>query len=337
MANCHALAMAMRPHFQRLVEKIRMLPPLSAAFVYPCDRDSLQLALSGAFAGYLAPMLVGPEGRIRDAAAKAGLDISRLTIVNTADQPRAAGLRAAEIARARKVSALVKGNMSDGDLLAPVAAPESGLRTDRRLSHAYFVDLPGRPNGILVADALLNIAPNLAAKRDIVGNTIDLAAALGIAAPNVALLAAMDVVTPAFPSTADAAALKKMAAQGMFHGAIVDGPLTADSALSAEAARANGVTSEVAGRPDILIAPTMEAASMVLRTLTGLTGGLAAGIVLGAKIPIVVPTRTDSMEVRMASCVLAALSVAFVRDHAEREAKLAARSLAPDTVSRAAA
>lgn len=313
-----------------------MLPPLPAAFAYPCDRDSLQLALSGAFAGYLAPMLVGPEGRIRDAAAKAGLDISRLTIDNTADEPRAAGLRAVEIARDRKVSALVKGNMGDVDLLAPVAAPESGLRTNRRLSHAYFVDLPGRPNGILVADALLNIAPNLAAKRDIVGNTIDLAVALGIAAPYVALLAAMDVVTPAFPSTADAAALKTMAAQGMFRGAIVDGPLTADSALSGEAARANGVTSEVAGRPDILIAPTMEAASMVLRTLTGLTGGLAAGIVLGAKVPIVVPTRIDSMEVRMASCVLASLMVSAFVEIADTEARARATSRAGEAARAAA-
>ncbi len=322
--------MAIRPHFQRLVEKIRMRPPLPAAVAYPCDRDSLQLALSGAFAGYLAPLLVGPEARIRDAAAKAGVDISRLTIVNTADEPRATGMRAVELAREGKVAALIKGSMSDGDLLAPVAAPESGLRSDRRLSHAYFLDLPGRSHGILLADALLNIAPNLAAKKDIVANTIDLAFALGIAAPNVALLAAMDYVTPAFSSTGDAAALKSMAAQGVFRGALVDGPLTPDSALSADAARANGVKSEVAGRADVLIAPTMEAAAMVLRTLTALTGGLAAGLVLGAKIPIVVPARTDSMEVRMASCVLASLMVSAVGEGAEKPAKAAAAASIAD-------
>ena len=299
--------MAMRPQFQRLVEKIRMRPPLPAAVVHPCDRDSLQLALSGAFAGYLAPLLIGPEGRIRDTAAKAGLDISRLSIIDTVDDPRAAGLRAAEVAREGTVSALIKGSMTDGELLTPVAAPESGLRSERRLSHAYFLDLPGRPNGMLVADAQLNVVPNLAAKKDIVANTIDLARAIGIATPNVALLAAMDYVTPAFVSTADAAALKTRAEQGMFGGAVVDGPLTADSALSAEAARTNGVKSDVAGRPDVMIAPTMEAASMVVRTLTGVTGGLAAGIVLGATIPIVILSRTDSMEVRMASCVLASL------------------------------
>jgi phosphotransacetylase len=200
--------------------------------------------------------------------------------------------------------------MSDGDLLTPVAAPETGLRTDRRLSHAYFVDVPGRPQGLLIADAQLNIAPNLAAKKDIVANTIGLAHALGVATPAVALLAAMDYVTPAFASTADAAALKTMAEQGMFGSATCDGPLTADSALSAEAARANGARLDVAGHPDVLIAPAMEAASLLLRALTGLTGGLAAGIVLGARIPVVVPSRADSMEVRMASCVLASLVVA---------------------------
>ena len=311
-----------------------MRPALPAAIVFPCDRDSLQLAQSGAFAGYLAPVLVGPEDRIRDAAAKAGLDISRLSIIDTADDPRASGLRAAELARDGKVSALIKGNMSDGDLLAPVAAPESGLRTDRRLSHAYFVDLPGRPNGMFVADAQLNVAPNLAAKKDIVANTIELAHAIGIATPGVALLAAMDYVTPAFVSTADAAALKTMAAQGLFGSAFVEGPLTADSALSADAARANGIKSEIAGRPDVLIAPTMEAASLVVRTFTGLTGGLAAGIVLGATIPIVIPARTDSMEVRMASCVLALLALMARSEGAGSGGKPA---LAPAEATRVAA
>jgi phosphate acetyltransferase len=320
------MMMAMRPQFQRLVEKIRMRPPLPVAFVYPCDRDSLQLALSGAFAGYLAPVLIGPEIRIRDAAMKAGLDLSRLSIIDTADDPRAAGLRAAEIARDGMVSAMVKGNMSDGDLLAPIAAPESGLRGERRLSHAYYLDLPGRPNGILVADALINIAPNLAAKKDIVANTIDLANALGIATPNVALLAAMDYINPAFSSTGDAAALKAMAEKGMFGNAAVDGPLTADSALSIDAARANGVRSEVAGRPDILVAPSMESASMVLRTLIGLTGGLAAGIVLGARLPVVVPARIDSMEMRMASCVLASLIVSARADGASNAKQAAIQS-----------
>ena len=239
--------MAARPHFQKLVEKTRMQAPLPAAVVYPCDRESLQLALSGAFAGYLAPTLVGPETRIRDLAGKFGLDISRL------DDRRYARRSAGRPAFApsnwpgkARCPALIKGSLGNEDLLAPVAAHDSGLRTDRRLSHAFFLDLPGMSRGLLLADAQLNVSPNLAAKKDIVLNTIQLAISLGLAAPNVALLAAMDGPAPAFPSTTDAVALKSMAAQGMFRGAIVDGPLTPDSALSGDAARANGV--DVGGR-----------------------------------------------------------------------------------------
>jgi phosphate acetyltransferase len=315
--------MVLRPHFQKLVEKTRMQSPLAAAVVYPCDRDSLQLALSGAFAGYLAPTLVGPEARIRDLAGKFGLDISRLSIMDTADEPRAAGVHAAELAREGKVSALIKGSLGNEDLLGPVAAHDSGLRTDRRLSHALFLDLPGMARGLLLADAQLNVSPNLAAKKDIVLNTIQLAISLGLVAPHVALLAAMDGPSPAFPSTTDAVALKSMAAHGMFPGAVVDGPLAPDSALSVDAARMNGVTSEVAGRVDVLIAPSMESALMVLRTLMAFSSGLAAGIVLGARIPIVIPARNDSMEVRMASCVLASLAVAAAGDAATRHAKAA--------------
>ena len=318
-----------------------MLPPLPAGFVYPCDRDSIQLALSGAFAGYLAPVLVGPEMRIRDLADRSGLDISRLPIVDTADAPKAATERAIMLVRDGKVTALVKGSMSDGDLLAPVAAADTGLRTERRLSHAYFVDLPARPNGMLLADAVLNIAPNLAAKKDIVASTIELARLLGVDVPAVALLAAMDQRSVAFPSTADAAALKSMAEQGAFGRARVEGPLTADSALSAEAARANGVQSEIAGRPDILFAPTMEGASLVLRTLLGLTHGLAAGIVLGAKVPIVIPGPNESMETRMASCVLASLVAGAIAGAGTApgagKQNPARPPLGPDSVARAAA
>lgn len=329
--------MLARVHFQKLVERARLLPPLAAAVVYPGDRDALQLALSGSFAGYLAPILVGPEPKIRDVANRAGLDISRLQIVDCADEPRAAAVRAAELARVGTVSAIIKGSLSDGDLLGPIAAPESGLRTATRLSHACFLDLPGQPRWLLLADSHLNITPNLAAKKDIVQNTVRLAVALGVAAPHVALLAAMDSVSPAFASTTDAVALKAMAADGMFRGVILDGPMTPDVALSGEAARHLGVKSEVAGRADVLIAPTMEAAMMVLRTLTGLTGGLAAGMVLGAKVPIVAPARTDSMEIRMASCVLASLAVSGVREMAMREAHAQSSSLVAEAAARAAA
>ncbi len=329
--------MISRPHFRHLVEQARKLPPLPAAFVYPCSTDALQFALAGAFAGFLAPLLVGPEARIRDIANRGGIDISRLPIVDTPAEPRAAGIVAAGLARHGTVRALIKGNLGNDDLLAPVAAAESGLRGERRLSHAFFIDLPERASGMLLADALLNIAPNLAAKKDIVLNTIGLAHALGVATPNVAILAAMDGESPAFPSTRDAAALKTMAGHGMFRGAVVDGPLTADSALSAEAARANGVQSDVAGRPDILIAPTMEAASLVVRTMTGLTAGLAAGLVLGANIPIVAPARGDSLEVRMASCVLAAIVVEAGDRKGGKEAAMPAIARRAESAAHAAA
>jgi phosphate acetyltransferase len=299
--------MLARPHLQKLVERARLLPALPAAVVFPVDRDSLQLALSGAFAGYLAPTLVGPEERIRDAANRAGLDISRLTVVDTPDEPRAASEHAVMLAREDKVHALIRGSLAHEELLAPVAATDSGLRGERRLSHATFLDLPNQSRFLLIADASLNVAPNLAAKKDILENTLDLAHALGVIAPNVALLAAKCTVAPAFPSTSEAAALRSMAAQGAFPAAVVEGPLTPDVAFSSDAARLHGVKSAIAGLVDVMIAPTMEAATMVLRTLTGVTGGLCAGLVLGAKVPVVIPSPRDPMEVRIASCVLASL------------------------------
>lgn len=303
--------MAARPHFQKLVERVRLRPPLRAAVVYPCDRDALQAALSAAFAGYLDPVLVGPESRIRAAADKAGLDISRLRVVDTPDEPRLASATAATLARNGEVAALVKGSLSNEELLGPVADAASGLRTQRRLSHAYFVDVPGAPRGYVVADAQLNIEPNLAAKRDIIQNTAQLAIALGIEAPCIALLAAIDGPSPSFRSTADAVALKSMAQHGLFGAARVDGPFTPDSALSPDAARVRGLTSEVAGRADVLVAPSMENAVMVVRTMLALGGGLAAGLVLGAKVPIVASMRLDPIEVRVASCVLASLVSAW--------------------------
>ncbi len=330
--------MVVRPHFQKLVERVRRGPPLAAAVVYPCDRESLQLALSGAFAGYLNPTLIGPESRIRDVAGKAGLDISRLPLIDCADDtPRAAGERAADLARSGHVAALIKGSLSNEDLLGPVADAASGLRTERRLSHAYFLDLPGQNRGLLLADAHMNVTPNLAAKRDILLNTIHLAFALETPMPKVALLAAMDGPSPAFRSTTDAVALKTMALQGLFRGAIVEGPLTPDSALSAEAALAKGIKSEVAGHVDVLIGPSMESALMVLRTMLAMRGGLAAGIVLGARIPIVAPGRHDSMEVRMASCVLASLVIAAAAGDPTAQVHGAGGALAADAGARVAA
>jgi phosphotransacetylase len=299
--------MATRAHFQRLVEQVRNFPPLPTAIVYPCDRDSLQIALSGEFAGYLAPVLVGPEARIADAAAQAGLDLSRMERVDTPDEPFAAAQQAVVLARNGEVRALIKGSLYPDDLMRAVAAPDSGLRSERRLTHAYFVDVPNFVRPFVLSDAVLNIAPTLAAKREIVQNAIELARAVGMTKPQVAVLAAVEGVTAALPATGDAAALAKMAVQGLINGAVVEGPITVDSALSATAARANGIESKIAGQANVLIVPSLESGAMMVQMLTAMFGALAAGVVLGAKIPIVLANRSDTMEVRMASCVLASL------------------------------
>jgi phosphotransacetylase len=313
--------MAVRPHFQRLVDRVRNLPALPAAVVYPCDRDSLQNALSARFAGYLAPILVGPEKRITDAAAQAGLDLSRIDLIDTPDDPFAAAQRAVALARTGETQALIKGSLYPDDLMRAVAAPETGLRGERRLTHAFFVDVPGYARSFILSDALLNISPNLAAKRDIVQNAIDFAQALGVANPQVAVLSAVEGVTAALPATGDAAALAKMAAQGLITGGAVDGPLTADAAMSPTAARAANVSSQVAGNADVLIVPGLESGALLLRAIVGMFGALAAGVTLGAKVPIVLSARSESMEVRMAACVLASLVAQSPRNAAEAAAK----------------
>jgi len=321
--------MIARANFLPFVERARRLPALPAAFVYPCDRDSLQHALSSAFTGALAPLLVGPEVRIRDAAGHAGLDVGQLPIDDTGDDPRAATLRAVELARAGQVRALVKGSLGIEELLAPVAANDSGLRGARRLSHAHFVDVPALPRGILLADAELNITPSLATKRDILHNTIALAQALGTVVPKVALIAARGSITPALPSTTDAAALQEMAAHGLFGEAEVVGPVTADGAIAA-ATRPRLPAAPPGDEVDVLVVPGMEAGTLLLRTLIGLTGALAAGIVLGAGVPIVAPLHGDSMEARIASAVLAALVAARGPEAREEAApELVAATAAP--------
>jgi len=299
--------MISRSHFQKLVDQVRNFPPLKTAIVYPCDRDSLQIALSGQFAGYLDPVLIGPEARISDAAAQAGLDLSRIERVDTPDDPFAAAQQAVALARNGAVRALIKGSLYPDDLMRAVAAPDSGLRSERRLTHAFYVDVPNFVRPFVLSDAVLNIAPNLAAKREIVQNAIELARAVGMAAPQVAVLAAVEGVTAALPATGDAASLAKMAGQGLINGAVVEGPITVDSALSAAAARANGIESKIAGEVDVLIVPSLESGAMMLQMLTAMFGALAAGVVLGARVPIVLASRSDTMEVRMASCVLASL------------------------------
>ena len=220
---------------------------------------------------------------------------------------------------------MIKGSLYPDDLMRAVAAPDSGLRGERRLTHAYFVDVPNFARPFLLSDAVLNIAPTLAAKREIVQNAIELARAVGITAPQVAVLAAVEGVTAALPATGDAAALAKMAIQGLINGAVVEGPITVDSALSAAAARINGIESKIAGQADVLIVPSLESGAMMLQMLTAMFGALAAGVVLGAKIPVVLASRSDTMEVRMASCVLASL-VAHSMPIVEKQPATAAES-----------
>jgi phosphotransacetylase len=308
--------MIAHPHFQRLANDARLLPPLAAGFVYPCDAESLQFALSGAFAGYLAPVLIGPLPRIRATAEAAGLDITRLAAIDTTDDRAAAARRAVVLARQGDIAAIVRGAIGNDELLPPAAAPDTGLRTDRRLSHVVVLDLPGRPGPLLVADAQLNVSPNLAAKRDIALNTLDFAATLGVRRPRLAIVSALDVVSPAFPSTADAAALKSMGAQGLLGEVVVDGPVLIDAALGG---------GEGGGRADIVLAPGMETAAILCRTLTAVTGAFAAGLVLGARVPILTPSRGDSLEVRIASCVLAALYAVSRRAARELQPALAPR------------
>lgn len=305
-AQRDAGSMITRTHLRQHVEAVRQRPALPAAFVYPCDAASLHLALACAFSETLAPILVGPELGIRDAAGKAGIEIGQLPIADTGTAPQDAVARAVALARSGAVAALVRGSLSSEFLLRPLDSPSVGLRGLRRLSHASFVELPQLPRGVLVADTLLDVAPSLAARKDIVHNTVEFALALGIAAPRVALVAAAETVSLALGSTADAAALAALGAEGAFGTAIVDGPLNVDTALFERIAKAHGREAPVAGHADMLIAPSTEVASLVVQALCGLGGGLAAGVVLGASVPIVSPLPNDTMEAQIASCALAA-------------------------------
>lgn len=300
-----------RPSFQRYAGMARLLAPLKVAFVYPCDRLTLQTAQTGAFAGFIDPVLVGPAAGIRAAAEAAGIDALRFPIVETAgDDPRAAAARAVELARQGAVQALVKGTLGNDEFLAPVADGGNGLRTQRRLSHASVLELPERAEPLLLADARLNVKPNIAAKKDILENTIDLALALGVRPVRIAAVAATDVVMPSFPSTADAAALRSMAAQGLFAEARVYGPVTIDRALATDPGDLTPALVEGGGRAEVILAPDMEAAVLILQTLVATTRALAAGLVLGARVPIIASSRDDALEARLASCVLASLMAA---------------------------
>ncbi|MCC6718732.1 MAG: bifunctional enoyl-CoA hydratase/phosphate acetyltransferase [Acetobacteraceae bacterium] len=297
------------PKLAALVARCTGLPPLPTAVVHPCDAPSLAAALQAAAAGLIVPMLVGPQARIRATAAAAGLDLATWTIIDT-PHSHASAERAVALVREGGAAALMKGSLHTDELMGAVVAKDTGLRTARRLSHVYVMDVPTYAKLLLVTDAAINILPTLDDKADIAANAIDLARALGVATPKVAILSAVETVTARLPSTIEAAALCKMAERGQIRGGLLDGPLAFDNAISREAARTKGIESEVAGDADILLVPDLEAGNMLAKTLTFLGGADAGGVVMGARVPIVLTSRADSATARLVSCAIAALDAA---------------------------
>ncbi len=300
------LAQAGLSKYDRLIALTRQHPPVPTIVAHPCDETSLRGAIEAAEAALIMPTLVGPEAKIRGVAASCGLDISRLPIID-APHSHAAASRAVELVRAGKGELLMKGSLHTDELMHEVASSTSGLRTARRISHVFVMDVPGHADTLFITDAAINIVPDLDAKRDIVQNAIDLWATIGLGVPRVAILSAVETVTTKIPSTIEAAALCKMADRGQITGGLLEGPLAFDNAIDPEAARIKGINSPVAGHAQILVVPDMEAGNMLAKNLTFLAHADAAGIVLGARVPIVLTSRADSVRSRMASCAIASL------------------------------
>jgi len=298
--------------YDRLIAKAREIPAVATAVVHPCDETSLKGALEAAADGMIVPTLVGPERKIRETAQKIRMELAGFDIIDV-PHSHAAAAKAVELVRTGKVELLMKGSLHTDELLAEVTRRETGLRTARRISHVFIMDVPTYPKTLFITDAAVNIFPDLEAKRDIVQNAIDLHIGLGLGEPKVAILSAVETVTPKIPSTIDAAALCKMADRGQITGAELDGPLAFDNAISPEAARIKGIRSAVAGQAQILIVPDLEAGNMLAKNLTFLSNADAAGIVLGARVPIILTSRADEVRTRMASCAVAALYANYLR------------------------
>jgi phosphate acetyltransferase len=301
----------------RLFEMARTSAPLPTAVVHPVDDLSLEGAVAAASEGLIEPLLVGPAGRIERAADEAGLDISAWEIVNCPHSDAAAA-RGVALVREGRAEALMKGALHTEELMKAVLHSELGLRTERRMSHCFVIDVPDFPKPFYVTDAAINIYPSLTDKRDIIQNAIDLAHALGVEVPLVAILSAVETVTETIRSTIDAAALCKMADRGQITGGVLDGPLAFDNAVSVEAAAAKGIVSPVAGRAQILVVPDLEAGNMLAKQLEYLAGAKVAGIVLGARVPIMLTSRADKAAARLSS---AAIAVLLARHTARNEAR----------------
>ncbi|GJE43797.1 phosphate acetyltransferase [Methylobacterium soli] len=298
--------------YDRLIAAARAQPALKVAVAHPCDEAALGAVLDAASLGIIEPVLVGPQAKVAAAAASLGVDIGAFRLVE-AEHSHAAAETAVALVRAGEAEALMKGSLHTDELMAAVVRRDGGLRTARRLSHCFVMDVPGHATPLIVTDAAVNIMPSLEEKRDIVQNAIDLAHALGVETVRVAILSAMETVNPKVPSTLDAAALCKMADRDQITGALLDGPLALDNAIDLGAARIKRIRSAVAGQANVLVVPDLAAGNMLAKSLTFLAGADAAGIVLGARVPIILTSRADARLTRLASCAVASLVAAATR------------------------
>jgi phosphate acetyltransferase len=292
--------------YQRLIDVTKELPAVVTAVAHPCDQTSLTGAVDAATRGLIRPILVGPRAKIEAIARQHKLDISKIELVD-APHSHAAAAQAVRLVSEGRAEALMKGSLHTDELLGAVVKRDTGLRTARRLSHGFVLDVPGHPDALIISDAAVNIAPTLEEKVDIVQNAIDLAHSMRVSEVRVAILSAVETVTSKIPSTVEAAALCKMADRGQITGAILDGPLALDNAISPEAAAIKKISSPVAGRANVLIVPNLESGNMLAKSLSMLAHADAAGIVLGAKVPIILTSRADSVMARLASCAVASL------------------------------
>ncbi len=300
--------------YERLLTRCASLEPIPTAVAHPCEASALTGAVEAAEKGLIAPLLVGPAAEIKATADAAGLDLSKLEIVDAPDS-HAAAARAVALVREGKAEILMKGSLHTDELMSAIVSREGGLRTGRRISHVFVMDVPTYHKVLIVTDAAINIAPTLEDKVDICQNAIDLAVSLGLERPKVAILAAVETVTSKMPATIDAAALCKMADRGQIKRGILDGPLAFDNAINRQAAETKGIRSEVAGDPDILLAPDLEAGNILAKQLSFLANADSAGMVLGARVPVILTSRADSVRSRIASCAVANL-VAHARRNA---------------------
>jgi phosphate acetyltransferase len=292
--------------YERLIAKAKQVPPATTIVAHPCDEASLRGPVEAAEAGIIVPIFVGPARKISAVAREHRIDIDRFEIVDV-PHSEAAAAKAVALVHQSKGELLMKGSLHTDELMREVASSKTGLRTARRISHVFVMDVPTHSDTLFITDAAINIFPDLDAKRDIVQNAIDLFVQVGLGTPRVAILSAVETVTAKIPSTIEAAALCKMAERGQITGGVLDGPLAFDNAVDPEAAKIKGITSAVAGHAQILVVPDLEAGNMLAKNLTFLAKADAAGIVLGARVPIVLTSRADSVRARMASCAVAVL------------------------------